>query len=53
MAAAVAGVMALTYILLYFMLQLEDYALLTGSIVLFLLLALVMVLTGNINRSRS
>ncbi|NMD87589.1 cell envelope integrity protein CreD [Victivallis vadensis] len=52
-AAAVAGVMALTYILLYFMLQLEDYALLTGSIVLFLLLALVMVLTGNINRSRS
>lgn len=52
-AAAVAGVMALTYILLYFMLQLEDYALLTGSIVLFLLLALVMILTGNINRPRS
>lgn len=49
--ASITGAMALTYILLYFMLQLEDYALLTGSIVLFALLVLVMILTGKINRS--
>ncbi|MBR3612089.1 MAG: inner membrane CreD family protein [Bacteroidaceae bacterium] len=43
------GFVALVYALNYMLLQMESYALLTGSLVLFLLLCVVMYLTTNIN----
>lgn len=42
---------ALVYIVNYMMLQMETYALLAGSLVLFVLLSVVMYLTANMNRS--
>lgn len=41
--------MGLIYVLLYFLLQVEDYALLFGSIAAFTALAVTMLLTRNIN----
>lgn len=43
------GFVALVYILNYILLQMETYALLSGSLVFFLLLCAVMYLTSNIN----
>lgn len=43
------GVLIILYGYLYILLQLQDYALLLGSIGLFIVLALVMYLTRNIN----
>ncbi len=48
-AAAVAGVLAGLYGCLYALLQLEDYALLAGSLGLFLILAAVMYATRNVD----
>ena len=45
-----AGVLTLLYTFIFFLLQLQDYALLVGSIGLFLLLALTMYLTRNFSR---
>ncbi|MTI89157.1 MAG: cell envelope integrity protein CreD [Balneolaceae bacterium] len=45
----IAGVLIILYGYLYILLQLQDYALLLGSIGLFSVLALVMYLTRNIN----
>lgn len=44
----VGGLLALQFAFIYIILQLEDYALLAGSIALFLILALIMYLTRNI-----
>ncbi len=46
------GFVALVYALNYMLLQMETYALLAGSIVLFLLLCVVMYLTANINNKK-
>jgi len=43
------GVLSILYGYLYVLLQLQDYALLLGSFGLFIVLALVMYLTRNIN----
>ena len=49
-----SGVLSVLYILIFMMLQLQDYALLAGSIGLFVLLALTMYLTRNFaNLSRA
>lgn len=47
--AALGGVVAALYGCLYVLLRLEDYALLTGSLLLFLILAAVMYLTRNVD----
>lgn len=47
--AVIAGVLAVLYGFLFALLQLEDYALLLGSVALFLSLALVMYLTRRID----
>ncbi|MBU0678255.1 MAG: cell envelope integrity protein CreD [Verrucomicrobia bacterium] len=49
LAFIVGSVLAILYAYLYVVLQLEDYALLFGSIGLFIALAIVMYLTRNIN----
>ena len=41
---------ALSYGAIYVILQLEDYALLAGAVILFILLAVLMTFTGKINR---
>ena len=43
---------AVVYALNYMLLQMETYALLTGSVVLFLLLCVVMYLTANMNNNK-
>lgn len=48
-ALIVAGVMAILYGYLYIILQLQDYALLMGTIILFVALALLMFLTRKID----
>lgn len=48
-AAPIAVMLATLYGYLYFVLQLEDYALLFGSLLLFILLSAVMYLTRNID----
>ena len=45
----VGGILAVLYAYLYIVLQLEDYALLMGSVGLFLVLAAVMYLTRKID----
>jgi len=50
--AALAGVVASLYGCLYVLIRLEDYALLTGSIGLFVVLAAIMYLTRNVDWSR-
>ena len=50
-ALSVGGVIAALYGCLYLILQLEDYALLAGSLLLFAALAAIMYLTRNINWS--
>lgn len=45
----ISGVLIILYGYLYILLQLQDYALLMGSIALFVVLALVMYLTRNID----
>jgi inner membrane protein len=47
--AVIGGVLAALYLFLFVTLQLEDYALLLGSIGLFVILAVVMFLTRRIN----
>jgi len=42
----------MVYALNYMLLQLEKYALLAGSLVLFLLLCIVMYFTTNINNNK-
>lgn len=42
-------ILAVLYSYLYFVLQLEDYALLFGSLLIFVLLATIMYLTRNVN----
>ena len=52
-AAAALGMffaVAASYAAIYVILQLEDYALLAGSVILFVLLAVLMTFTGKINR---
>ena len=44
------ALVALAYIVSYVLLQMETYALLTGSLILFLLLAVVMYFTRNLNK---
>ncbi|HEX2611925.1 MAG TPA: inner membrane CreD family protein, partial [Gemmatimonadales bacterium] len=48
-ALVMSGVLALLYGYLYVLLQSEDYALLLGSVGLFLILALVMYVTRGID----
>lgn len=48
-AVIVASILALIYSYLLIVLNLEAYALLTGSLLLFILLATVMVITRNID----
>ncbi len=48
-AYALGVFVALVYVLNYMLLQMETYALLAGSVVLFLLLCVVMYLTANMN----
>ncbi|OGV51545.1 MAG: hypothetical protein A2017_01880 [Lentisphaerae bacterium GWF2_44_16] len=50
MAVSVGAAMTLAYALLYLVLQMEDYALLAGSICFFVLLAVLMFFTRGINR---
>ena len=45
----VCGILTILYAYLYILLQLEDYALLMGSVGLFLVLAVIMYLTRNID----
>lgn len=45
----VGGILTLLYLYLYILLQLEDYALLLGSIGLFFVLALVMYMTRHLD----
>ncbi|MEM6878699.1 MAG: cell envelope integrity protein CreD [Bacteroidota bacterium] len=45
----VAGVLLLLYLFFYSLLQLQDYALLVGSLGLFLILATIMYLTRNVD----
>jgi inner membrane protein len=45
----IAGILSLLYGFLYVNLQLQDYALLLGSVGLFIILAIVMYITRNIN----
>jgi len=47
--AALGGLLAVQYIFLFVLMQLEDYALLVGSLGLFVMLALVMWLTRKID----
>jgi inner membrane protein len=47
--AAMAGILALLYGLLFLLLRLEDYALLAGAIGLFIILAIVMFITRRVN----
>ena len=47
------GFVALVYALNYMLLQMETYALLAGSLVLFLLLCVVMYITANINNNKT
>lgn len=49
--AGFGGALAMLYALLYVILGSEDYALLTGSVLVFAVLALVMVLTRRVNWS--
>lgn len=49
LAIAVCGVLAILYGYLYILLQLEDFALLLGSVGLFVILAIVMYLTRKMN----
>ena len=51
-AYVLGGVVAVVYALNYMLLQMETYALLTGSVVLFLLLCVVMYLTANMNNNK-
>ena len=46
------GFVSIVYALNYMLLQMETYALLTGSVVLFLLLCVVMYLTANMNNNK-
>jgi len=48
-ATAIAGILCLFYIYLFFLLQMEDFAFLFGAIFLFLILALFMFLTRKID----
>lgn len=48
-----AGAVALAYLLSYFLLQMETYAFIAGTLVLFVLLAGVMYLTRNINKEEA
>ena len=47
------GFVALVYALNYILLQMETYALLAGSLLLFVLLSVVMYLTANINNNKA
>ena len=47
--AILSGVLILLYLFLYFILQLEDIALLVGSIGLFIILGIIMYLSRKIN----
>jgi inner membrane protein len=47
--AVIAGILIILYGFLYVILQLQDYALLLGSIGLFVILAIVMYITRNID----
>lgn len=49
--AGLAGAFLAAYATIYVILQLEDYALIAGSAALFILLAVLMVFTGKINRN--
>ena len=51
-AYVLGGFVAVVYALNYMLLQMETYALLAGSVVLFLLLCVVMYLTANINNNK-
>jgi len=48
---AIGAVMLAAYAVIYFILQMEDLSLLFGTLVLLVLLAFVMALTGRINRT--
>jgi inner membrane protein len=48
-AILISGMLSLLYAYLYFILQLEDYALLFGALLLFIILAIVMFVTRNID----
>ncbi len=51
-AYVLGGFVAVVYALNYILLQMETYALLAGSVVLFLLLCFVMYLTANVNNNK-
>lgn len=49
-ALLLGGIMLLAYILIFVLIRLEDYALLVGSCILLVLLAVLMKCTGHLNR---
>ena len=51
-AYVLGGFVAIVYALNYMLLQMETYALLAGSVVLFLLLCVIMYLTANMNSNK-
>lgn len=51
-AYVLGGFVAVVYVLNYMLLQMETYALLAGSVVLFLLLCVVMYLTANMSNNK-
>ena len=50
---ALSGIISILYTYFYVILQMEDYALLTGNIGLFTVLAIFMFITRNINRAET
>ena len=44
------AVFAASYIVNYFILQMEDFALLSGTVILAIVLGVVMLLTGKMNQ---
>ena len=49
-ALLLGATVALSYALIYALVRMEDYALLAGSAILFVMLAVLMKFTGRINR---
>lgn len=53
LSGAMATAILSSYTLIYFILQLEDYALLAGSLVLAVFMAIVMAFTGKLNQRKA
>ena len=49
----IGGVFTAGYLINFVILRMEDFALLTGTIILAVILAIIMMLTGKINRNQN